>query len=50
VVYRDNDCDFIYDCRNKKNEFRDQLFNETKNNAELRRKLADLEDDKIALE
>lgn len=34
----------------KKNEFRDQMFNETKQNAEMRRKLADLEDDKMSLE
>lgn len=36
--------------RSKKNEFKDELVNETRSNVEFRRKLADLEDDKIALE
>lgn len=40
----------IYTYRKKKNEFKNELVNETKLNAEYRRKLGDLEDDKLALE
>mmetsp|Transcript_27687 Transcript_27687/g.26703 ORF Transcript_27687/g.26703 Transcript_27687/m.26703 type:complete len:143 (+) Transcript_27687:569-997(+) len=40
----------IKDVDMKKNQFRDQLFNEAKDNQEFRKKLIDLEDEKITLE